>query len=638
MGQETYSFQTEVGKLLDIVAHSLYSHKEIFLRELISNASDACDRLRFAALTDPDLIDGDSDFRILLEPDAKAKTLAVIDDGIGMNRDELVENLGTIARSGTQAFMDQLSAAKDAKEKGDKTGDDMALIGQFGVGFYSAFMVADTVEVTSRKAGEDAAWKWVSDGKGAFTVEETTREKHGTTVLLRMRKDAAEFLDAHRIRTIVQTYSDHVGFPVVLREEGKDEDTLNAGSALWTRAAKDITEEQYTEFYHHVGHAFDAPWRTLHNKVEGVLSYTNLLFIPSTPPFDLFDPDRKPRVKLYVKRVFITDDCEGLLPGWLRFVRGIVDSEDLTLNISREMLQHDPKLARIQKGLVKRILGDLKKAATKDAEGFAAFWKNFGAVLKEGIYEDFENREALLELARFRSTRGDEPVTLDDYVAAMKDGQEAIYFITGEDADTLARSPQLEGFKARGVEVLLLSDPVDEFWIPSLGTFKEKPFKSVTRGSADLGALPKTEDAEKAEKEAETPDTPGLDTLVAAVKLALGTAVKDVRVSDRLTDSPVCLVADDNDMDLRLERMLRQHRQLGADAVTPRILEINPKHALIRRMADRAAGAAADDAVLADAANLLLDQARIVEGEPVADPMAFMRRMTAIMEKGLGAA
>ena len=636
MTAEKFTFQAEVSKLLDIVAHSLYSHKEIFLRELVSNAADACDRLRYEALTRPELA-GDGGFRITLEVDRKARTLTVADNGIGMSRQELADNLGTIARSGTQAFVEQVRAKKgdgeDRKEKKGRAGDDVALIGQFGVGFYSAFMVAATVDVVSRRAGEDAAWKWESDGRGEFTIAEAARDGAGTSVILHINKGEDEYLDPFRLRSIVKTYSDHIGVPIVLRHDGKDE-TVNEGSALWTRPAKEVTAEQYKEFYHHAGHVFDEPWKVLHNRVEGVLSYTNLLCIPSTAPFDLFDPERKPRVKLYVKRVFITDDCEALLPSYLRFVRGVVDSEDLSLNISREMLQKDPKLAKIKTGLVKRVLGDLKKAADKEPDGYAKFWEAFGAVLKEGLYEDFDNREALLPLCRFRGTAGDKLITLDEYVDAMKEGQEAIYYITGEDIDLLRQSPQLEGFRARGLAVLLLTDPIDEFWIPALGRFRDKPFKSVTRGAADLGKIPAA-DGDK-DQAADKAAAPAIDQLIAAFKAALGEAVKDVRASARLTDSAVCLVAADGDIDLRLERMLRQAGRMKGDAAAARVLEVNARHPLIGRLAEtvKDSGAAGADAIR-DAAFLLLDQARILEGEPVADPAAFARRLSGMMEKGV---
>ncbi|MBT3360357.1 MAG: molecular chaperone HtpG [Rhodospirillales bacterium] len=630
MSEEKFAFQAEVSKLLDIVAHSIYSHKEIFLRELISNASDACDRLRYAALTKPELAGGDSDFKILLEIDKKAKTLTVADNGIGMTHDELAENLGTIARSGTQSFVEQLGDAKAGGENGD-----LALIGQFGVGFYSAFMVAKKVEVTSRRAGEETAWKWTSDGKGEFTLAEAVREAQGTSVKLFMEKKEGEFLESMRLRTIVKTYSDHIGVPIVLKDEDKDE-TLNEGSALWARPAKDIKPEQYKEFYHHVGQMFDEPWKILHNRVEGILAYTNLLFIPSSPPFDLYDPDRKPRVKLYVKRVFITDDCEALMPSYLRFLRGIVDSEDLSLNISREMLQENPKLAKIRSGLVKRVLNELKKTAAKKADEYATFWENFGAVLKEGLYEDFENRDRILPLCRFRSLAGDDPISLETYVENMKDGQEDIFYITGEDIDILRKSPQLEGFKARGVDVLLMTDPIDDFWIGALGSFQEKSFKSITRGGADLDKIALSDEAKEKEAGEAADETPGIDQLVAALKVALGESVKDVRVSARLTDSAVCLVADEGDMDIRLERILRQSRRKGEAGETPRILEINAKHGLIRRLAERVedTGAAGADAVAATGL-LLLDQARILEGEQVADPIAFAERLSEVMEKGL---
>ncbi len=625
MASEKFTFQAEVGKILEIVARSLYSHKEIFLRELISNASDACDRLRYAALTDPELGAGEGVFRIELDADKKARALSVSDNGIGIGRDELVETLGTIARSGTQAFLEQLS--------GDES-KDMALIGQFGVGFYSAFMVAERVEVLTRKAGEEAAWLWVSDGRGEFTIEEAERQERGTTVTVYLDKKEKEFLEATRIGRIVKSYSDHIPIPIVLKD-GDKEEVLNTASALWTRPKKEITEDQYKEFYHHVGHAFDDPWMTLHNRIEGVLAYTNLLFVPSTPPLDLFQPERKPSVKLYVKRVFITDDCEGLLPSYLRFLRGIVDSEDLSLNISREMLQHDPKLAKIRTGLVKKVLGELKKKADKKPDDYAVFWNNFGAVLKEGIYEDFANRERILAISRFRSTAGDGLVSLADYVGRMVEGQDAIYYITGEDSEAITRSPQLEGFKARGVEVLLLGDPIDEFWIPAVGTFADKPFKSATRGGADLSKIAaKDKDDEDAGKDEDEAD--GIDPLIAAFKVALGDAVKDVRASERLTDSPVCLVAGEDDMDIHMERLLRQHRQFADQAATPRILELNPGHPLVRRLAQRARDGGGKDPALDDAAHLLLDQARIAEGEPVADIAAFSRRLASVMEKGLG--
>ena len=457
------------------------------------------------------------------------------------------------------------------------------------------------------------------------------------------RANEAEFLEPSRIEHIVRTYSDHIGIPIVLAGDGKDsaEKTLNTASAIWTRDKKDVTDEQYTEFYHHAAHAFDDPWMTLHNRVEGVVSYTNLLFIPSMRPFDLFHPDRTGQVKLYVKRVFITDNCEGLLPPYLRFVKGVVDSEDLALNVSREMMQHNPVVAKISQGLTKRIFGELKKSADKKPEDYQKFWETFGPVLKEGLYEDGDNREKILELARFKSSERDGWISLADYVAAMKDGQDAIFYISGEDPEAALASPQLEGFKAKGVEVLLMTDPVDEFWLSHVGAFQEKAFKSATRGGADLAKIAKAKDADKdaakddADKADDKTATPGMDQLIAAFKVALGDKVKDVRPSERLTDSAVCLVADDGDMDINLERLLKQHKQLDGRNLSPRILELNPDHALVTKLAKLAEAKNAKDTALDDAAFLLLDQARILEGEPVIDAQAFSRRLSNLMAKGL---
>ena len=624
MAEEKLSFQAEVSRLLQIVVNSLYSEKQIFLRELISNASDACDRLRYEAITSPELIADDTEFRVRLAIDKEARTIEIADNGIGMNREALIDDLGTIARSGTSAYLEQMTG--DAKK-------DMALIGQFGVGFYSAFMVSDRVEVTTRRAGEDQAWRWSSDGTGEFTVAEAEKESRGTTIVMHLREDEDEFLEPERLRHIVKTYSDHVALPIVLAgDEG--EETLNQASALWARPAKDITEEQYTEFYHHVGHAFDDPWLTLHWRAEGMLEYTTLVFLPSAKPFDLFHPERRHHVKLYVKRVFITDDCDGLVPSWLRFLRGLVDSEDLQLNVSREMLQHNPMVARMRSAIVKRVITELEKKAEGAPDEFATFWDNFGAVLKEGIYEDADNRDALVKLARFHSTAGgDGLVSLDDYVGRMKDGQQAIYYITGDDLDALRLSPQLEGFAARGIEVLLLTDPVDEFWIPSVGNFEEKPLKSATRAGADLGDIP-LEGADESD-DAETPADPGrIDSLVAMFKLTLADEVKDVRVSERLTDSAACLVSDEGDVDIHLERLLKQHNQI--DAGFKRILEINPKHKLMCTLAEMV-GEKDAAARLDDAARLVLDQARILEGESLPDPAAFSRRLSDALARGLSA-
>ncbi len=627
MAEEKLSFQTEVSRLLHIVANALYSEKRIFLRELISNASDACDRLRYEAITDPALTADDPEFRVRIELDADARTIAVADNGIGMNREGLIADLGTIARSGTSDFLDRMT--------GDAAGET-ALIGQFGVGFYSAFMVADRVEVVSRRAGGDRAWRWASEGLGEFTVGEAERAGRGTTVTLHIREGEDPFLDAATLRGIVKTYSDHIALPIVLADSGGEE-TVNQASALWARPRGEIDEDQYAEFYRHIGHAFDAPWMTIHWRAEGMHEYTTLVFIPSQRPFDLFNPERKNAVKLYVKRVFVTDDCADLVPRWLRFLHGLVDSEDLPLNISREMLQNNPLLARMRTAITKRVLGELGKKAEAEPEAYAAFWDNFGAVLKEGAYEDPDNRDEILKLARFRSTAGEGLVGLDAYVERMTEGQEAIYYIAGEELEAVRRSPQLEGFRARGIEVLLLTDPVDEFWIPAAGSYADKPFRSATRAGADLASIAPADgggDGDGAETDDEAVDRGRIDSVIAMFKLALKDEIKDIRVSDRLTDSAACLVADEGDLDINLERLLKQHGQIEAGA--KRILEINPKHALIRGIAE-AVGKGAASGPLSDTAWLVLDQARIMEGEKLPDPGAFSRRMCEALARGLAA-
>ena len=624
MSEEKRSFEAEVSKLLDIVVHSLYSNKEIFLRELISNASDSCDKLRYAALTDQKLLDdGGSEFSIHIAVDKENRTLTISDNGIGMNKDDLVENLGTIAKSGTSEFMSSLT--------GDSS-KDVSLIGQFGVGFYSSFMVAEKVEVYARKAGENQGWLWVSDGRGSYTINETNDVGRGAKIILHLRKEGDEYLEAVRLKTVVTTYSDHVALPVILAaipgEEGSEEETLNSASALWTRPKNEITEEQYIEFYHHVAHGYDEPWHTLHFRAEGAIEYTSLLYLPSNPPFDLFEPSRKSSVKLYVNRVFIADDLEGLLPPYLRFVKGVVDSPDLPLNVSREMLQDNPQLKKIQKGLVSKLLKELKERS-KNAEEYNAFWSNFGSVLKEGLYEDFERRDEILELSRFRTSSGEEWRSLKDYVSSFKEGQDAIYYITGSDVAALKRSPQLEGYIAKGVEVILLTDPVDEFWVTSVGIYDKRPFRSASQSADDLDAIAKNKSDTASDEKKDNEETQtDIDALIVSMQKSLGEIVKEVRVSNRLTESAVCLVGEQGGMSLHLERMLKQHGQ-GDGLTKPRILEINPTHALIQKLAGQS------DEIIGETAHLLLDQARIVEGESLPDPIAFAQRLSKAMERGL---
>ena len=621
---EKLGFEAEVSKLLHLMVHSVYSEQEIFLRELISNASDACDKLRYAAITKPALTQDGAEFAIEITIDEKAKTLTISDNGIGMNRKDLIDNLGTIARSGTSNFMDKLTG--DSKK-------DVQLIGQFGVGFYSVFMVADKVNVVSRKAGEKKAWSWLSNGKGSYEIDAGERASRGTTITLHIKKDASEFLDASRLKSIVKTYSDHIAVPIhlITTEKGDakepSKETINEGSALWTRPKSDISAEQYTEFYRHVSHAFDEPAHTVHYRAEGVLEYNVLLFVPSTPPMDLFDPARKNRVKLYVKKVFITDETSGLLPGWLRFMRGVVDSEDLPLNISREMLQNNPIMTRISSAVTNKVLSEFEKMADKDSEKFEAVWQNFGPVIKEGIYEDFERREKLLKLARFKSTKADGWTSLDDYVSRMKEGQDKIYYITGANVEAVKRSPQLEGYLARDIEVLLLSDAVDDFWLQMMPQYADKSFVSITKGNADFKDI-----GDKPKKDKNAVKDGDLITLNLLMKEILGDKVADVRASDRLTDTAVCLVADEKGMDMHLEKILAAHKQL--QQTTPKILEVNPSHPVIKTLAEKAGQDKAKE-TLGDAVLLLLDQARILEGEPLEDPSAFAKRLSSAMAKGL---
>ncbi len=623
---QTHEFQAEVARLLHLMVHSVYSEREVFLRELISNGADACDKLRYEAIAKPELLSGDSELKITITFDEKASTLTIADNGIGMNHDELVSNLGTIARSGTKAFMES------AKE--DETEESVNLIGQFGVGFYSAFMVASKVNVFSRRAGEKQGWVWTSDGTGSFTIKESDKApERGTRIELKLRKKDNEFLDAMNLRRIVRTYSDHIAIPIMLHDASKDEADeedaqLNAASALWTRSKSDITEEQHKEFFGHISGLYNDPALTIHYRAEGRHEYNVLLYVPGEQPYDLFDPERRGKLKLYVRRVFICDDAE-ILPPYLRFVRGVIDSEDMPLNISREMLQNNPIVAQIRKAVTKRVLSELTKLSKKDGEAYEKVWNALGPVIKEGLYEDFERRDDLFALSRFETTKGEGQRSLAEYVSDMKEDQKAIYFMTGASKEALENSPQVEGFKARGIEVLLLTDPVDNFWTTTAVGFDGKPFRSITQGASDLDDLAVEEEDKK-----DDGDDAQTATLISALKTALGDQVSDIRKSSRLTDSPVCLVAGEGGLDRNLEKILHAQKTAGVERTAP-VLEINAGHVLVKALAQKAGKDGTQD-VLSDAAGLLLDQAYILDGEPPADPAGFAKRMTSVMEKAFG--
>ncbi len=605
------AFQAEVAKLLQLMVHSVYSDRDVFLRELISNASDALDKLRYEAIAAPALLEQEPALTITLTPDKAAGTLTVTDTGIGMSASELSDNLGTIAKSGTQAFMAQ---AKEAP----------SLIGQFGVGFYSAFIVASRVDVISRKAGSDDSHVWSSDGLGTFTVAPAARGPRGTSIVLHLKDDALEFLEGWKIESVVRAYSDHVAHPILLKEGDTEARQINRANAIWTRPKAEVTAEEHKEFFGHLTHSYSDPALTLHYRAEGRHEYTVLLYVPGERPFDLYDPARQGHQKLYVKRVFIADDV-ALLPPYLRFVRGVIDSADMPLNLSREMLQNNPEVAAIRKAVTNRVLAELKKLSESDAAKFAAVWDTFGPVIKEGLYEDMERREPLLELARFRTTTR-EAATLKDYVAGLRENQTAIYYLTAEDAAKAKASPQLEGYRARGIEVLLLTDPVDSFWVQMVPEFEGKPLRSVTLGAADLDLIPLPETEKAAE-------APGLAALLAVLKASLGDRVRDVRASKRLQDSAVCLV-NEGGLDRTLEKYLSRQKDSGVSVSAP-VLEVNGAHPLIAALARRAEGDAKAP-LLQDAALLLLDQAHVLEGEPLADPQGFGRRLASVMERALG--
>jgi molecular chaperone HtpG len=612
---QTHPFQAEVTQLLHLMVHAVYSETDAFLRELISNGSDACDRLRYEAIAKPELLAGDIPFAIRIRPDDKAGTLSISDTGIGMGRQELIDDLGTVARSGTRAFISRLAEAKDGA----------ALIGQFGVGFYSAFMVADRIEVTSRRAGSDEAWSWRSSGGAGFEIAPAPTDgglPRGTEIVLHLKEEAKRYLDPYEIERVVRTHSDHIQFPIEVVDEKSERRQINSASAVWQRPKAELKPEDYTQAYRSITGAFDEPAMMLHYRAEGRQSYAVLLFAPSTRPFDLFDPARKGRQKLYVRRVFITDDAD-LLPPYLRFMRGVVDSEDLPLNISREMLQKDPQVAQLRKALTGRVLGELGTVAEKDAPAFEKIWEAFGSLLKEGVYEDFERRDQLLALARFATTAGSAR-SLKQYVAELRPNQTEIYYLVGDSPERVKSNPKLEAARARGIEVLLLTDPVDAFWTAQPLGFEGKPLKSLSQGEVNLDLVPRLDPGAGQD----AVDGSGADdaAVVAAVKAALGERVADVRASQRLTDSAACLVAGGQGPDRALDRLLsRQGRTAGGKP----ILELNMRHPLVRAVAKAKAESHEED--VADLSGLLLDQAQILDGEVPDDPAAFAARMNRLL-------
>jgi len=614
--RETLGFQAEVKQLLRLVIHSLYSNKEIFLRELISNASDACDKLRFEALSDPALYEGDTDLKIRVSVDKAARTITISDNGIGMSRAEVIENIGTIARSGTREFLEKLTGdqAKDAH-----------LIGQFGVGFYSSFIVADRVTLITRRAGltPEHGVKWESTGEGEYTLENVEKAGHGTDVILHLREGEDEFLEPWRLRAIIHKYSDHIALPILMKKEGgEEEEQVNQASALWARPKSEVTPEQYESFYRHVAHAFEPPLAYVHSKVEGRHEYTLLLYIPRHAPFDLWDRQQRHGIKLYVRRVFIMEDMERLMPHYLRFVRGVIDSNDLPLNVSREILQHSRDIDAIRAGATRKVLDLLEDLAQNEKEKYGEFWKEFGRVLKEGVGEDFANKDRLARLLRFTSTVSPgevQDVSLADYVARMKPGQEKIYYVTAESYAAAKNSPHLEVFRKKGVEVLLLYDRVDEWMLSYLHEFEGKPLQSVAKGDLDLGAL-----ADEEEKKTHGQEAEAFKDLIARIREALGDAVKDVRVSRRLTDSAACLVTGEHEMSMNLERLLKAAGQ-KVPGVKP-VLEINVHHPIVARLKDET-----DGERFKEWSQLLFDQALLAEGGQLEDPAGFVHRLNGLM-------
>lgn len=619
MTAKKYEFDVEVSKVLNLMINSLYTNKDVALRELVSNASDACDKLRYLSSQKSDILTDGEELKINLTFDDKAKTFTITDNGVGMNEEDLKENLGTIAKSGTENFLKSLTGENKK---------DVELIGQFGVGFYSSFMIADEVTVESKKYDSDKAFKWHSTGAGNFEISDSDQKDRGTKITLHLKKDEKDFLDIFYIKNVIKTYSDHINVVIEYKDEKGEVEVLNSASALWTKSKSDISKEEYENFYKNISYLPGEPYMTIHNKAEGAIEYTNLLFIPGMKPFDLFHPDRKGSVKLYVKKVFISEDL-NLVPAWLRFIRGLVDSEDLPLNISRESLQYNLILEKIKKSVIKKILSELEKKAKKDEDKYLEFWNNFGAVLKEGLCESNEFKDKILNLSRFYSLNSpDKLISLKEYLENAKENQDKIYFLTGETVEKIKDSPQLEGFADKGIDVLFLNDPVDDFWVTVSNSYEEKEFCSATRSDIDLDGNKNDESSDKKDEDIKDVTNSEIDGVVKLAKEILGKKVKDVQISSKLTTSPVCLAVDSGSMDIRMERYLKEQNQLPA--ISAKILEINPNHAIIKSLSENLT----DSTKIENVKNnikTLFDQACISAGEEVVDIKDFTARLNKLM-------
>ena len=616
--KENLVFQAEVSKLLDLVANSLYSEREIFLRELISNSSDACEKLRYEALSKKNILGKDKDFHINIRVSKKKKIIEIEDNGIGMSRQDLIDNLGTIARSGTGKFIEAMKSKKN---------NDISAIGQFGVGFYSSYMVADTVDVHSKNAEIKESFLWSSNGKDNYTIEPLDKKSRGTFITLKIKKGSEEFLDSLRLRSIITKYSNYIPFPIYLKDlDNKEkEEKINEGDPLWLKDKKDIKPEDYKQFYNNISFNFDEPLKTIHYNAEGVINYKALLYLPTNQPMDLFQQDRKNKIKLYVQKIFITDDCDEIIPNWLRFVPGVIDSQDISLNISREMLQNNPVIAKIKKGITNKILNELTNLSNKENETYLKFWNNFGAVIKEGLYEFNDHHDKILPLLRFQTSESDNYISLDEYLKKMKSDQKEIYYFANTDKEHIKNSPQLEAFTANNIPVLFMTDAVDEFWLQNIQKFKEKDFKSITKGKVDISKLKKSE-KDKDNTNANKKNNNKINDLINILKHELKDKISDVLISDRLTKSPILLVADESSMDINMEKLMKMHNKSTPDS--KKILEINPDHPMIIKISESLTKV--DHKKIS---NLLLDQANILDGNILSNPSGYIESLTDLFIK-----